>query len=390
MKILVLNCGSSSLKYKLFAAADLRPLAAGEAERLSHADDYRAALAQAFEALAAKGMLKDKRELMAVAHRVVHGGEEFRGPTLLDADALAALRRLIPLAPLHNPANLLGVELTRELCPGVPQVAVFDTAFHHSLPPHAYHYALPAWAYREEQVRRYGFHGSSVSYVSRRAAQLLDKSPAALNLIVLHLGNGASVTAVKHGRSIDTSMGMTPLEGLIMGTRSGDLDAAVPFYLMRQRQLTAAQMEELLFHGSGLLGLAGAADMREVQARAAAGDEEAALALEMVGYRLKKYLGAYTAVLGRVDALVFTAGIGEHDPDIRARACRELGHLGMVLDDERNAETVGEIRDIAADHSTVRILVIPTDEEWEIAYTTIDFLRHGGKGAPHDRHPHPA
>lgn len=399
MTILVLNCGSSSLKYKLFAAEGLALLAAGMAERIGQADsrlhnrwhradgdfaqqehhgvtaDHRAALQHVFRDLAEEGVLRDSADVTAVGHRVVHGGERFREPALLDAAAIAAIRELVPLAPLHNPANLLGIELAQALCPRAAQVAVFDTAFHQTLPPHAFRYALPEWTYRQHQVRRYGFHGTSVAYVGRRAAELLGRSFEQLNLIVLHLGNGASVTAIRNGQSVDTSMGMTPLEGLIMGTRCGDLDPDVPFYLMRHTQLSADQTEDLLFHNSGLRGLAGVGDMRELQALAQQGDDAAELALQMTSYRLKKYIGAYSAALGRVDAVVFTAGIGENDPGMRARACSELNNLGIVLDHELNAIPAAAARDVAAAGSAVRILVIPTDEEWEIARATLACLK---------------
>lgn len=389
MKILVLNCGSSSLKYKLFAADGLRQLATGGAERIGQPDnllrsqwadgvreqagaaaDQRSALLGAFAALAAAGVLADTRELGAIGHRVVHGGERFRAPLRLDPDNLAQLRALTPLAPLHLPANLLGIDLAGALCPGVAQVAVFDTAFHHTLPPRAWRYALPQWTSHEHGVRRYGFHGTSVQYVSRRAAELMGRPPTALNLIVLHLGNGASATAVAGGQSVDTSMGMTPLEGLVMGTRCGDLDAAVPFYLMRQAGLDAAAVEELLFFGSGLHGLCGAGDMREVHERADGGDPEAQLALEITAYRLKKYLGAYSAVLGRVDAVVFTAGIGENDADLRARACAGLEGFGLRLDTARNLAPGNDARCISTADSPVQVWVIPTDEELEIAHLT--------------------
>lgn len=393
MKILVLNCGSSSLKYKLFAADGLRQLAMGGAERIGQPDnrlysrwaggertqagsatDHRSALLGAFAALAGAGVLADASEVGAIGHRVVHGGERFRAPLRLAPDTLEQLRALTPLAPLHLPANLLGIELAGALCPGATQVAVFDTAFHHTLPPRAFRYALPAWTWREHGIRRYGFHGTSVQYVSGRAAELLGRPPEALNLIVLHLGNGASVTAVAGGESVDTSMGMTPLEGLVMGTRCGDLDAAVPFYLLRQSGLDAAAVEELLFFRSGLHGLCGAGDMREVHQRADGGDEDARLALEITAYRLKKYLGAYSAVLGRVDAVVFTAGIGENDADLRARACAGLENLGIHLDAARNLAPGTEARRISADGSAVQVWVIPTDEELEIARLTLEVV----------------
>jgi len=390
MKILVLNCGSSSLKFKVFSGSDLHWLAGGSAERIGQADsllrmawpdgageypgaapDHQAALQKVFRLLAQYGIVAEPAQLSAVGHRVVHGGDRFRAPLLLDAANLAELRQLTPLAPLHHPANLRGIELAGALCPGVPQVAVFDTAFHHTLPPRAWRYALPEWTWRDYQVRRYGFHGTSVQYVCRRAAELMGRPRDQLNLIVLHLGNGASITAVQDGRSIDTSMGMTPLEGLVMGTRTGDIDAAVPFYLMRHAGLDAAAAEHLLFFDSGLHGLCGSSDMRAVHARAEAGDADAQLALDVTGYRLKKYIGAYSAALGRVDAVIFTAGIGENDADMRRRACGGLERLGIRLDDARNDAADGEARRISSDDSPVLLWVIPTDEELEIARITL-------------------
>lgn len=389
MKILVLNCGSSSLKFKVFAAADLHWLAGGNAERIGQPDsvlrmtwmggeeicaaaapDHQSALQQVFRLLAQHGIVAGPAQLSAIGHRVVHGGDRFRAPLLLDAATLEELHQLTPLAPLHHPANLHGIELAAAFCPGLPQVAVFDTAFHHTLPPHAWRYALPAWTWRDHQVRRYGFHGTSVQYVSRCAAELMGRPLEQLNLIVLHLGNGASVTAVEGGRSVDTSMGMTPLEGLVMGTRTGNIDAAVPFYLMRHAGLDAAAAERLLFFDSGLYGLCGSSDMRTVHARADAGDADAQLALDITGYRLKKYIGAYSAALGRVDAVIFTAGIGENDADMRRRACDGLECLGIRLDEARNGAADSTARRISSDDSTVQLWVIPTDEELEIARQT--------------------
>lgn len=391
MKILVLNCGSSSLKFKVFATRDLHWLAGGTAERIGRPDnllrmtwadgeeawpgaapDHQAALQQVFRLLAQHDIVASPAQLGAVGHRVVHGGDRFRVPLLLDATNLEELRRLTPLAPLHHPANLRGIEVTGVFCPGVPQVAVFDTAFHHTLPPHAWRYALPEWTWRDHQVRRYGFHGTSVQYISRCAAELMGRPLDQLNLIVLHLGNGASVTAVQGGRSVDTSMGMTPLEGLVMGTRTGDIDAAVPFYLMRHAGLDAAAAERLLFFDSGLHGLCGSSDMRTVHAHADEGDADAQLALDVTGYRLKKYIGAYSAALGRVDAVIFTAGIGENDADMRRRACGGLERLGISLNETRNCATNDAARRISSDDSPVQVWVIPTDEELEIARATLE------------------
>jgi acetate kinase len=308
----------------------------------------------------------------AVGHRVVHGGDRFSAPVVVGDAEAEAIRALEPLAELHNPVNLLGIERLRAALPDVPQVAVFDTAFHQSLPEHAWRYALPADLADAHGIRRYGFHGTSHAFVARRAAEHLGLAPGALNAVTLHLGNGASAAAIQGGRSVDTSMGMTPLEGLVMGTRSGDLDPAIVPFLMRRTGRGAAEVERLLNHDSGLLGLCGERDMRAVRRRAAAGDPRAATALAVTAYRLRKYIGAYLAVLGRVHALVFTGGIGEHDPESRAEACAGLEHLGIALDPARNAAAGGDepVADVARPESAVGILVIPTDEELEIARQT--------------------
>jgi acetate kinase len=297
----------------------------------------------------------------------VHGGDRFAAPTLIDDGVAAAIRELIPLAPLHNPSNLLGIEAARGRFPRAPHVAVFDTAFHQTLPPHAFRYAVPAELYERHRVRRYGFHGSSHAYVARQAAAHLGRATDVVNLITLHLGNGASAAAIAGGRSIDTSMGLTPLEGLVMGTRCGDLDPALHFYLLRQTGMAPADLETLLNSASGLKGLCGVADMREIQSRAAAGDGEAALALELFCYRVKKYVGAYAAALGRVDAVVFTGGIGENSAVVRGKVCAGLENLGIILDAAENAHNAGTEALISREGSPVAILVIPTDEEAEIA-----------------------
>jgi acetate kinase len=274
---------------------------------------------------------------------------------------------MIPLAPLHNPANLDGIQLARQLFPGVPSVAVFDTAFHQTMPPIAYRYAIPEVLYKENRVRRYGFHGTSHRYVGERAAAFLDRPFYACNLITLHLGNGASATAIRAGRSVDTSMGMTPLEGLVMGTRCGDIDPAIVFYLCRELGLTVDALDDLLNRQSGLLGLCGVNDMREIQRRAEAGDATAELAIGIAALRLKKYIGAYCAELGRVDAIVFTGGIGENDPDMRHRACEGLDGLGIRLDPAANRSSERCERRIGTAESPVQVLVIPTNEELAIA-----------------------
>jgi acetate kinase len=391
VNILVINSGSSSLKYQLFDMRSHVALTAGIVERIGDksaalhhqwrtsegaldrlereiaAPDHRAAFLAIGAAMRETGVLQDVTRVEAIGHRVVHGGERFQAPTRIDADVVAAIRALVPLAPLHNPPNLLGIELCLELFPTVPQVAVFDTAFHQTMPPHAYRYALPHRLYTDHAVRRYGFHGSSHAYVTRRAAQYLGQAPAALNLISLHLGNGASAAAIAGGRCIDTSMGMTPLEGLVMGTRCGDIDPALVFYIGRVAGLDDVAVETLLNQESGLKGLCGANDMREVLRRMDAGDAPARLAFEIYCYRIRKYIGAYTAALGRVDAVIFTAGVGENAPVVRARVCAGLETLDIRLDARKNASVSGEIAEIQSTDSAVRLLVVRTDEEREIA-----------------------
>ncbi|MFC1765680.1 acetate kinase [Planctomycetota bacterium] len=395
MKVLVINSGSSSIKYEFFDMSVPRSLATGLLEQIgeptaclrqkirtengpvselvkqSPVADHRSGLKLIGATLAESGLAQDLEELYGIGHRVVHGGEAFTEPTLINNQVLATIRAQIPLAPLHNPANLTGIEEALSFAAHVPQVAVFDTAFHQTMPPHAYHYALPRAVYTENRVRRYGFHGTSHRYVTRQAARYLQQPLDETNLIVFHLGNGASAAAVQGGKSIDTSLGMTPLEGLIMGTRCGDLDPAISFYLMRETGRTAEQVESLLNKESGLKGICGDNDMREVLKRVEAGDEWAQLALDMVTYRIKKYLGAYFAVLGRVDGVVFTAGIGENVPVIRERACANLGSLGIVIDSAKNNAATGGLREIQTEDSSVKVLVIPTDEELQIAELTV-------------------
>ena len=297
----------------------------------------------------------------------MHGGPRFTAPVIIDDAVLRALRELVPLAPLHLPTNIEGIEIARRAFPRVPHVAVFDTAFHQTLPPHAYTYAVPR-AWREQfGVRRYGFHGISYQHVSKRAATLLGRAVSELNLIVLHLGNGASACAIEAGRSVETSMGLTPLEGLVMGTRSGDVDPALPEYLERVAGLDSAAVADALNQDSGLLGLAGSNDLRDVWTAIARDDADARLAIDVYCHRVRKYVGAYYAVLGRVDAVVFTAGVGEHDPGVRALALSGLERLGITVDATRNRATSGEERFVSAQGADVPVLVVPTDEEAEIA-----------------------
>lgn len=357
--VLVVNTGSSSVKYRLVDPATGRTALHGV---IGHVGGERAVV----RALAGAAALAEARPA-AVGHRIVHGGTRFVGPTRIDDRVLRELRALAPLAPLHIPANIAGVEQARRMFPGVEHVAVFDTAFHHDLPAAAHTYAVPRLWRDRYGVRRYGFHGISHRYVSRRAAALLGREPGEVNVIVLHLGNGASACAVRGGRSVDTSMGLTPLEGLVMGTRSGDVDPALPGYLARAAGMDAEQVEAALNRESGLLALAGSNDVREVRAAAARGDGEARLAMDVYCHRLRKYVGAYFAVLGGIDALVFTGGVGENSPDVREAAVAGLDRLGLAVDPDRNEALSQAERSVSPEGAAVPVLVVPTDEEAEIA-----------------------
>ncbi|MFC8365310.1 acetate kinase [Streptomyces griseorubiginosus] len=389
-RVLVLNSGSSSVKYQLLDMRDSSRLATGLVERigerssrLRHAPlggpsrertepiaDHEAALKTVAAELAKDGLGLDSPELAAIGHRVVHGGKTFTEPTVVDERVLAEIERLIPVAPLHNPANLTGIRTARALRPDLPQVAVFDTAFHTTMPESAARYAIDVETADAHRVRRYGFHGTSHAYVSRTTAQLLGRAPEDVNVIVLHLGNGASASAVRGGRCVDTSMGLTPLEGLVMGTRSGDMDPAVIFHLMRVGGMSTDEIDTLLNKKSGLIGLCGDNDMREIRRRIDEGDEQAKLAFDIYIHRLKKYIGAYYAVLGRVDAIAFTAGVGENAAPVREAAVAGLEELGLLLDPDLNAVRADEPRVISRANSRVTIAVVPTDEELEIATQT--------------------
>ncbi len=357
--MLVLNTGSSSIKYQVIDADSRGSKAVGIVEHANGADAVAAALA-------AEPALRDA-SLVAVGHRVVHGGQRFTTPVVIDDAVLSTLRELVVLAPLHLPANIDGIEVARRVFPHVPHVAVFDTAFHQTLPPHAYTYAVPRVWREQLGVRRYGFHGISYQYLSKRAAALLDRPVDEVNLIALHLGNGASACAIEAGRSVETSMGLTPLEGLVMGTRSGDVDPALPAHLARTAGLDAAAVETALNENSGLLALADSNDMRDVWAGVARGDADARLAIDVYCHRIRKYVGAYYAVLGRVDAVVFTAGVGEHDARVRALALRGMQRLGITVDPARNEGASDEERFISPDGAAVPVLVVPAREEAEIA-----------------------
>ena len=402
--ILVVNSGSSSVKYQFFRTGTYEVIASGVLERIGeplsllkhrwknkegtydeveetrHVPDHRKGFDWIVEVNEKTGCSADRRELYGIGHRVVHGGEVFHEPTLIDDKVAATIREMVQLAPLHNPANLVGIEVALERRPDVPQVAVFDTAFHQSMPPRAFHYARPQDLYTEHHVRRYGFHGTSHHHIAKKTSEHLGKPLDTLNLITLHLGNGASAAAIKAGRSIDTSMGMTPLEGLIMGTRCGDLDPAIHFYLGRAAGKSADELEAMLNKESGLKGICGANDMREIIGLADGGDARAQLAIDMYCYRIKKYIGAYSAALGRVDALVFTGGIGENAAMVRRQCCEDLQRLGIVIDDKKNEAISGKLPEIQGDKSSVKVLVIPTNEELEIAYQTYELISAmGGK-----------
>ncbi|MBT4147314.1 MAG: acetate kinase [Gammaproteobacteria bacterium] len=366
MKVLVLNSGSSTIKYALFDMLTKTSLIQGLVERIGD----RQGLKEIFLTLSELNLLHTTTDLLCIGHRVVHGGEKFCQPTLIDQTVLAAIKDMIPLSPLHNPSNISDIEEAMAYAVGVPQVAVFDTAFHQTIPAYAYHYAVPYQWYTEKGVRRYGFHGTSHFYVAKHAAHYLGQGLESTNLITLHLGNGASMAAIAAGKSIDTTMGMTPLEGLMMGTRSGDLDPAIVFYLNRQG-LSNQEIDAALNKQSGLKGVCGENDMRVVHQMAKSGNRLARLALAMYSYRIKKYIGAYFAVLGRVDALVFTGGIGENDAWLRKSCCAGLNAMGIVIDQEKNSQAHGELSEIGEAGSRVKVLVIATNEELEIAQQAV-------------------
>ncbi|MGC0142835.1 MULTISPECIES: acetate kinase [unclassified Pseudactinotalea] len=384
--VLVINSGSSSLKYQVVDTGAEQALATGLIERIgqplgicTHSNggraqrteqpvpDHEAAMALMRSAFDQHGPDLDDSDLAAVGHRVVQGGARFGGPVLIDDEAIEIIESLVDLAPLHNPANLQGIRAAREYFPQMKHVAVFDTAFHLTMPDYAATYAIDQAVAAEHRIHRYGAHGTSHQYVSREAARFLGMGPEEANLIVLHLGNGASATAVRQGRSVDTSMGLTPLEGLVMGTRSGDIDPAVVFHLARTAGMGINEIDELLNRRSGMLGLSGHADMRDVDAAITAGDADARLARQIYTYRIRKYVGAYTAALGHVHAIVFTAGIGENDTAVRAESLAGLERMGIEVDPQRNTAPVRGTRVISTDDSAVAVLVVPTNEELEIA-----------------------
>ena len=369
--VLVINSGSSSLKFQLVEPDSGTSRSAGAVEQIGEASssvpDHEAALRRAFDMLADDGIDLHSCGLVAVGHRVVHGGNHFHRPTLLDDEVIDELKALSPLAPLHNPPAVQGIEVARKLLPEVPQIAVFDTAFFHHLPAAAATYAIDRELADTWQIRRYGFHGTSHEYVSEQAAAFLGRKLHSVNQIVLHLGNGASASAIAGGRPVETSMGLTPLEGLVMGTRSGDIDAGVFSYLWRAAKMGVDEIESMLNKRSGVQGLAGERDFRRLRSMIESGDSAAKLAYDVFIHRLRKYIGAYLAVLGHTDVLSFTAGIGEHDAAVRRDALAGLVELGIELDEERNAAAGSGARRISTDNSRIAVLVVPTDEELAIA-----------------------
>ena len=395
MNVLVINAGSSSLKYQLLNPTTGELLAKGLCERIgidglftykpqlpgkeaikaasvsmpTHSEAIQAVLNALVDEK--NGVIGSMKEIDAVGHRVVHGGEKFAKSVVITDEVMQAIEECNPLAPLHNPANIIGIKACQELMPGVPMVAVFDTAFHQTMPPVAYTYALPYEYYEKDKVRRYGFHGTSHKYVAHKAAEYLEEPIERLKLITCHLGNGSSIAAVDQGKVVDTSMGMTPLAGLMMGTRCGDLDPSVVNYLKYTLNITGHELDEILNKKSGLLGISGvSSDKRDVEEAAAAGNKRAQLASDMLNYQIKKTVGAYIAAMGGVDAIVFTGGIGEHDAIARAKVCHHMDWLGIRIDTEKNKHPVGDVCEITAWGAKVRTLVIATDEELMIARDT--------------------
>lgn len=398
MKILILNSGSSSVKYQLLDMPEGLRMASGDVTRigmsaavLAHKPydrpevkisaeilDHIMAIEYVVTMLLSPnhGVIKDKAEIEAIGHRVVHGGEAFADSALITTEVLARIRECIELAPLHNPHNLRGINACKKILPDVPQVGVFDTALYQKMPKYAYIYALPYILYKKYQIRRYGFHGMSHFYVSRRASQILNTPLAEMKVITTHLGNGCSISAFDGGKAVDTSMGFTPLEGLVMGTRCGDIDPAIILNIMGREELSLHEANTLLNKHSGLQGISGvSSDMRDILKGAESGNELAQLALEIYCYRIRKYIGAYSAAMGGLDCLVFTAGVGENSPEVRKLICEKLGYLGIELDPARNADTVKKEGVISTDSGHVKVMAIPTNEELIIAEDTYNIVK---------------
>ena len=399
MKVLVLNCGSSSIKYQLIDMKSGLVLAKGivekiglkgsflknerhdgnkvklEGEILDHQSGIEYILGMMISR--ERGVLSSLDEIDAIGHRVVHGGETFQSSSYLDEETIKGIEECSDLAPLHNPANLKGIYAMKNLLPKVPQVGVFDTSFHQTMPDYTFMYALPYSLYKKYGIRRYGFHGTSHSYVSQRACEILGVEFNSMRIITCHLGNGASITAIRHGKSLDTSMGLTPVEGLIMGTRSGDVDAGVLTLIMEKEEIDFSSLNTLLNKHSGLLGISGiSSDMREIESAAAEGDERASLALKMYNYRVKKYIGSYAAAMGGVDLLIFTGGVGENGCEIRENICRDLDFIGIDFDRQKNDGVRGKEMIISKKGSKVTVMIVPTNEELVIATETLDIVQH--------------
>ncbi|MDD3404671.1 MAG: acetate kinase [Paludibacteraceae bacterium] len=398
MKILVLNCGSSSIKYKLLDMASKAILAQGGIEKIGLPDsflkltlpngdkvileksipEHTVGIQFIFEILTGKqyGCISSLNAIDAVGHRVVHGGEKFNKSVIITPEVIAQIQQCSDLAPLHNPANLQGIEAVSKILPNVPQVAVFDTAFHQTLPPYAYMYALPYEYYTKYGIRRYGFHGTSHRYVSKRACDFLGLDYTKTKIITAHIGNGGSLAAINNGKCVDTSMGLTPLEGLMMGTRSGNVDLGVITFLMEKEHLTAQDISTIVNKKSGVAGVSGlSSDMRDIEKAISEGNQRAKLALDMYNYRILKYVGAYAAVLNGVDVLVFTGGVGENQSGTRQYICDNLNYMGAEIDEKLNAESRGEEVELSTPKSKIRIVVIPTDEEFMIASDTVELVK---------------
>jgi acetate kinase len=398
MKVLVFNCGSSSIKYKLIDMESKETLSQGGIEKVGMRDsffkmvtpdnrkvilekeilDHQTGVDFILEELVnpERGCLKSLKEIDAVGHRVVHGGEKFNASVRITKEVIDQIRDCFDLAPLHNPANLIGIEAVEKSLPGIPQVAVFDTAFHQTMPPKAYMYGLPYEYYEKYAIRRYGFHGTSHRYVSKRACEMLGLKYEDQRIITAHIGNGASITAIKNGISIDTSMGMTPVDGLLMGTRTGEIDAGVLTFLAEKERLSAHALSEIMNKKSGVLGVSGlSSDMREIEAAVIAGHPRAKLAIDMYNYRIKKFVGSYAAAMGGVDILVFTGGVGENQWGTRAAVCKNMEFMGMVFDVEKNKTSRGEEIVLSTPDSKVIVVVVPTEEELMIATDTAEILK---------------
>lgn len=396
MKIFVINSGSSSIKFQLIDFKKKLVMAKGLCERIGlkgskltyylgnkkkvieeKIENHENGIELIIRKLTDKreGVIKDKKEIYGVGHRVVHAGEKFSKTVIIDDDVMKVLKECIPLAPLHNPPNITGIKAAMKFLPGIPMAGVFDTAFHHTMPPKAYIYPIPYEYYKKHRIRRYGFHGTSHFFVAKEGAKQLGKKLDELKIITCHLGNGSSMAAINHGRSVDTSMGFTPLEGLMMGTRCGDIDPAIPPYIQRNEGLSAEEVDIIMNRMSGIKGVSGiSSDMRDVEEMAEKGDQRAILAIDIFSYRIKKYIGAYIAAMNGVDLLIFTAGIGERDILVRSKVLTDMEYLGIILDEKNNADAFGKMGIISEDRSKVKVMVIPTNEELEIAEQTVNAI----------------